>query len=345
MSRRYRQGWLEWCKRRLPALWLACLLGCLVASGAHAQSNAAESFPATLEDYTAALQSARQILASETNAETNAETALEQARAELAPIRQVLLPSGVQVEVEPLLGESGPLAAGDALARVETALAQLEAADSDDTDARLAVLADVLAGPQFVAGESWFEQFLRWLAEWWERIAPDAPSSPGAAAVGEAANDTLWIGIGVAGAIALVLLLAYWLRGFLGNFIGSAEVTAANGAPDDLPQTPAEARRRAADRAAGGDFRAAVRNLYLSALLTLEQNGLVPADRSLTNRELLGRVQANHPVRPHLQPVVETFDDVWYGVHEPDNETYTAYTRSIDELEALTQRQAKEAQP
>ena len=114
---------------------------------------------------------------------------------------------------------------------------------------------------------------------------------------------------------------------------------------DDLPQTPAEARQRAAGSASAGDYRSAVRNLYLSALLTLEQHGLVPADRSLTNREVLARVGSTHPLRPHLQPVVETFDDVWYGVHEPDAGTYDAYTHSIDEVETLGPAGSKESQP
>ena len=60
---------------------------------------------------------------------------------------------------------------------------------------------------------------------------------------------------------------------------------------------------------------------------------------------MLGRVPATHPVHAHLQPVVDTFDDVWYGIHEPDGQTYTAYLHAIDELESLAQRQVQEAQP
>jgi hypothetical protein len=335
----WRRTWAWWWGRLLPAIVLACLLATLAAPGVQAQPVAPEAAPVTLDEYVAALQSARQILAAGNDA------ALEQARAELAPLRLVLLPSGAEIAVAPLLGRAGEsLPPAAALARVETALAQLQSAANDDTAARLATLAAVLAGPQFVAGEPWWEPLLRWLAEWWDRIFPQPQSSPGSTAAGSAAGDAIWTGIGVAGAIALVLLLAYWLRGLLGNFIGDASVD-GDGAAGELPQTPAEARRRAAELASGGDFRDAVRHLYLSALLTLEQNGLVPADRSLTNREVLARVSTGHPVRSHLQPVVETFDDVWYGVHEPDDQTYAAYTHSIDELEALAQRPTQEAQP
>ncbi len=330
----------------MPLRWLALLLILFLAGfnarAARAQLDGAGSTPVTLAQYVASLQSAQAILA---GAEDE-ETALAAARAELDTAAQVLLPSGALITVAPLLGEGGQeLAAADALQRIATALGQLEAADRDDTAARLDALARVLAGPQFNAGESWFDAFWRWLSEWWERLFPERQSSPAATAAEQRAGDLIWSGIGVVGVIALVLLLAYWLRGFLGSFIGGAEFPAGDAGADDLPQTPAEARRRAAGLAAGGDFRNAVRNLYLSALLTLEQNGLVPADRSLTNREMLGRVPADHPVRSHLQPVVETFDDVWYGVHEPDDRTYRAYTHSIDELETLAARPAQEKQP
>ena len=319
-------------RRLLLSASLACLLLGLVTAVGRAQAPD-ENGLATVDDYVVALGDARQSLLRA----GEADAALAQARAALAPIRQVLLPSGAQIEVAPLLGE-GPeaLTAAAALARVDTVLAQLEAAPGDDTAARLAVLAAVLAGPQFTAGDSLWDQFLRWLAEWLDRFLPRAQESPASTSAGGAAGDILWTVVGIGGAVALVLLLAYWLRGVLGNFIGDAQAAAA-GDGGDLPQTPAEARRRAAERASSGDYRDAVRNLYLSALLTLEQNGVAPADRSLTNRELLARVPAGHPVRPHLQPVVETFDEVWYGVHEPDGQTYAAYTHSIDELETLAQ--------
>jgi hypothetical protein len=43
--------------------------------------------------------------------------------------------------------------------------------------------------------------------------------------------------------------------------------------------------------------------------------------------------------------VVDTFDDVWYGVHEPDARTYEGYTRSIDQLETLAQHASQDVQP
>ena len=141
------------------------------------------------------------------------------------------------------------------------------------------------------------------------------------------------IGLGVA---ALVWLLSYWLRGFLRSFAANAELV-QEPADAGLPATPSAARRYAARDAERGDFRNAVRHLYLAALLTLEEHNLVVRDRSLTNREVLTRVPAAHPVRPALEPVVATFDDVWYGVQEPDAATYESYTQAIDELTQLAE--------
>lgn len=328
---------------RLFTALLVVIGALLLAPAAQAQLPSQESAAATLDEYAAALQSARTLLAS---ADTEEAAALAAARAALQPFRQVMLPSGAQIDLLPLLGEANqPMSLRTGLDRVETALAQLQAAADDATADRLAVLASVLAEPQFVGGELWWEQFLRWLSQWLEGILPDAPNSAGSAPLTQRAGEFVWSGIGIAGAIVLVLLLGYWLRGFLGNFIGSAEAAAVNAGVDDLPLTPADARRRASGLAASGDYRNAVRNLYLSALLTLEQNGLVPHDRSLTNREVLRRMSAKHPVHGRLEPVVDTFDDVWYGVHEPDDQTYRSYTQAIDDLETLAQHPLQDGPP
>jgi hypothetical protein len=110
------------------------------------------------------------------------------------------------------------------------------------------------------------------------------------------------------------------------------------GDDDDLPRTAAEAREQARAAAESGFYRDAVRRLYLAALLQLSEHQLIPYERSLTNREVLVRVAADSPIRLHLEPVIATFDQVWYGVREPDQATFTAYEQAIDALAAVAQR-------
>lgn len=300
---------------------------------ARGQDTPAQGVAVPLAQYISILRDAQDILA-----RSSQPSAVAEARRALAGIGRVQLPSGAELAVSPLLGEEGDALTQDAAAaRVATLLAQLDAASGDNTAARLAVLDKVLAGPSFQQGESWWDVFRRWLAEWLDRLLPDpGPTSSSSGAAGRAGDLIAW-SIGFVGVIAIVLLLAYWLRGLIGGFVANADANEDGEVDEDLPQTPSEARRRAEGAANEGNYRGAVRNLYLAALLTLEQHGLVPADRSLTNREVLGRVDSTHPLRPLLQPVVDTFDDVWYGVHEPDAGTYAAYAQSIDELETIAQ--------
>jgi hypothetical protein len=66
----------------------------------------------------------------------------------------------------------------------------------------------------------------------------------------------------------------------------------------------------------------------------LQEQRIVPPDPSLTNHELLDHIPADAPIHAQLAPVVDTFDQVWYGVREPSQATYLAYTATVDELEA-----------
>lgn len=327
--------------KHLRILLASIVLLVTVLSGAAVDrasaQDAAEEEGVPLAEYVGALREAQEILAQQREP-AGAPAAVDRARAVLEGFERVEFATGAKIAVAPLLGAKGAaLTQEAAAARVSTLLAQLEAAGGDDTAARLVVLDQVLAGPAFQQGESWWDVFRRWLAEWLDRLLPQsAPTSSNSGAAGRASDLIAW-SIGIVGVVAIVLLLAYWLRGLIGGFVANADGDEAGGGEDDLPQSPAEARQRAAGAANEGNYRGAVRNLYLAALLTLEQQGLVPADRSLTNREVLGQIGNTHPLRPHLQPVVETFDDVWYGVHEPDAGTYTAYAESIDELETIAQ--------
>ena len=66
--------------------------------------------------------------------------------------------------------------------------------------------------------------------------------------------------------------------------------------------------------------------------------GLIRYDRTLTNREVLAQTQSEAAVQSHLRPVVETFDQVWYGIHEPDQSSYSSYVREIDQLEEIVKQ-------
>ncbi len=323
-------------------LWAIGVLVFLLATqpplplSAQAPPDPPASAPA-LADYAAALETAEALLA----AARDESRALAAARRELAPFTAIQLPNGEIAPVQPLLGAAGtPLTRADAAARLATARTQLQLAANDQTAARLALLDPVWQLPEFTRGETLGERFLRWLSELLDGLFPDLQPNPAAQrATSTVAELAGWAIAAIAG-LVLLWLLGLWLRRFLGRFVADA-AAAQPGDDAALPRTPAEARARADELARTGAYRDAVRNLYLAALLGLERRRLVPADRSLTNREVLAQVPAENALQPLLRPVVDTFDVVWYGVQEPDAATFTDYAARIDSLEQVAAEEAK----
>ena len=93
-----------------------------------------------------------------------------------------------------------------------------------------------------------------------------------------------------------------------------------------------ERQKQAGEIARGGDYRAAMRYLYLSALLWLDERDMLRYDRALTNREYLERLRDNAMLRERLRPMVETFDQVWYGHAPLDAQALAAYRAQVEAL-------------
>ena len=293
--------------------------------------------------------------------------ALEEVFATLASIDAVALESGRLVQLTPPVDGSGEANAPDTLARLDVVLArlqlirnQIEAASLDDAKTRLAALDDVFARPEFNVQESLRQRFLNWVEGILNWFFPNRNSAAATGATFWGFYALLTWTIGIVGALALALLFAYWLRNLLGGFISGPEYQAQASRGDNIPLTALGARAQATEYAQAGNYRDAVRQLYLSALLSMEESGVIRYDRSLTNREVLARVASQakvldattgdghadrnsvgeNSIGEHLKPVVETFDSVWYGVREPDAETFSSYEEEIDELnQAMNRRQ------
>ncbi len=215
-----------------------------------------------------------------------------------------------------------------ALARLQVTIDQLDAMSDDQTEARLAALESVLARSEFQTQLTLWQRFTRWLSQLLERFAPETQGE--GASVGWLGSLISWT-LAIVAAVALVGLLGYWIQRMVGSFVGNAEKDSELGL-DGHPLTARQAREQAAQQAESGNYRGAVRRLYLAALLTMEEKGAIRYDRSQTNREVLAQVQDDATVSDHLRPIVETFDDVWYGIHEPDHQTYADYTHEVERL-------------
>ncbi len=246
----------------------------------------------------------------------------------LSTVPSVVLPSGGRVQPAPLFpAEIEPDAAS---ARLTTAIGQLDLSANDNSVARLAQLEQVAQRLDLLQPSLW-QRFLRWLWGWIDRLLPDRNPLAGSWLGSGLTTLVGWLVI-IGGGLLLVLLLGYWLRHLLGGLLGGQYSREASAGEDGLPATAALARQQASQMAESGNYREAVRRLYLAALLRLREREIIRFDSSLTNQEVLARMQSNAPARAHLEPVVETFDRVWYGVQEPDAQTFEHYSREIDAL-------------
>jgi hypothetical protein len=73
----------------------------------------------------------------------------------------------------------------------------------------------------------------------------------------------------------------------------------------------------------------------------LEERGILPYDRSRTNREYLRSLAHLPALAVTLRDVVEVFDRVWYGYQPLDEAGYTRYVRQVEELQQEKLQQQK----
>lgn len=136
------------------------------------------------------------------------------------------------------------------------------------------------------------------------------------------------------GAIALGAVVLFFIRQIQMNLIVEASGGVSNTAPERV-ETEAAALARAETAEASNDFRDALRYLYLSAILHLQERGVLPYDKSLTNREYLHQEQVDINLQTTLGPAVTLFDEVWYG-HKPcDAETVKKYRDLLQKVYAM----------
>ncbi|MEM8531716.1 MAG: DUF4129 domain-containing protein [Chloroflexota bacterium] len=273
-------------------------------------------------------------------AQRNDRLGLEQVAERLITTEEVQLPDGSSIAVEndwlrESLEDTDPdlSAAAERLGAIIDALAQPESAAPDDALDRLQSVferAPFREAEINDTGWQWLDAFFDWIGRLLDAIfSPIAEATPAGSA-----DIIAWIIAGI-GLILLIGVITYIVLGLRRSIVKDAEI------PEDDPEahlTAKTAFEQASDMARGGDYRTAVRYMYLSALLWLDERELLRYDRALTNREYLERVRDNPNLRTHLTPVVETFDRVWYGHATLDDTAFAAYREQVEALRKDAQR-------
>lgn len=313
------------------ALALAVLALCLPAPAR------AEDPPIPISEYWALVEATRAAVADLAAADQ------EVAAARLAALTQpwqqitrVALYDGAVVAVDHSALTRTLLADPPDLARVQGMLEALLASRdrwpaASHISADLRSLEAILARPEFQAQgrppsplQAWWESLLDRIERALARLLPNGEG------VAEAAR-LLSVLLNLAGLLAFAALMAYVVNQLVVNLASEARLRTV-GDDGAAPLTAEAAFQRAQALAEGQDYRSAVRYLYLSALLTLDERGLLHYDRSKTNREYLGSVAGQPALAATLREVIEVFDRVWYGFQPLDAAGYARYAAQVAEL-------------
>lgn len=230
-----------------------------------------------------------------------------------------------------------PVGGGDSNLKPSSADTVVRAASPE---VRKEKLANILSRREFAASRmSWVDQ----IVERARRLASRA-----AGAISRALDRAFgWVfgeGWGAAGvsktlsqvlSVVVIILFLLLLAYVLARLGGARVVGSVSEGPDDFyagPGSPRAALDDAAPLAAAGDFRSALRLVYLAALLELDERELIRFDRTGTNWEYLAALRSRPDIDATLRPVTMLFDRKWYG-HEPAAES--DYVRFLDAYRAI----------
>ena len=157
-----------------------------------------------------------------------------------------------------------------------------------------------------------FRAFGRWIAYWWNRLFPHRNVAPGGlVGLAEFVRFLLYFAVGVGTLVGLYFLAMYLSGKRTGN--KKTRGTGATGLDLDLNEFP-DPLGYAREVAARGDYREAVRLVYIASLRRLAGSGLVVLQENRTNweyqRALRSRSQNAYDI---LLPGTRLFDRIWYG--------------------------------
>ncbi len=188
-------------------------------------------------------------------------------------------------------------------------------------EAERAQLRDIFNRPPFLVFDNPFSAIWREVMRWWRE---------GTRGVGDALfSGRDWLALG--GLAVMIGVIVFFVRNLRRN-IAAEESLPTQG---EAVLTAREALTRAQSFVAAGDYRAAMRLLYLAALLSLDERGVLKYDPSWTNREHVHALAKHPALASALAPIVETFDRVWYGFANVTPDEFAEFRRRVQEMQEI----------
>ncbi|MCY1015415.1 DUF4129 domain-containing protein [Pyxidicoccus sp. MSG2] len=233
-----------------------------------------------------------------------------------------------------------------AMASLEQGLAQasgtLEAQTRADARAASARAKDILARPEFAVAPpkaekdaaeddtvppeppGWWRRFIDWLGEFLKKLferepAPPPRQAPQMVSGSMVANVLVVVLVTLAVAVLGGLLIMFLNKGRKradadGLEVSTVDAAALAGDPAHALSRPPEGWAHLADElAARGEYREAVRSLYLALLSRLHRDGAILYDVTLSNWDYLRQFRGRAEWKPPFRELTRRFDFAWYG--------------------------------
>ena len=294
--------------RSLLAIWLIALLSLAPAnlSAARRPSYPLQGrTPVTFEEYWELVRNTRQsILEMDSKSEAEIRQELNALAIQWDQVSSVALRDGSVIQVESSYLTTELRMDPPRLDRLENLLDALlhaheEYAQNLFTLKDMVPLKEILARPEF----QWKEEQPLEMPDWLGRIFDwlDQLSNRVAGITVRYGRIPL-----IATAVILFLLSLFFIsRGLSRGLVREAQLAAAGNESDEMI-TSKGAFKRAESLSMQGDYRNAIRYLYLSSLLVLDEQGIMRYDRSRTNREYLRSVSFRPELAKPLRDLAHT---------------------------------------
>jgi hypothetical protein len=300
----------------------------------------------TLDDYHSRVANAVETIevVSDEESNTTAEEAVSRAR-QMLPPRETVEFDGRSIEVDNswLAAEADAYttAATDAdraviferiaagLYAIDVHLDAIEAAAAHATPEDRAKLDEILARREFRAPEEnaiakYIADLRKRIGQMLEELLAKLFGNGGAESIGRVLRVVIVAG----GLLALILLGRSVVQAIQRRKTDGPRAKKRRtvlGEEVDESTTAADLASAARALAAAGDFRGAVRKLFVALIYQLDERGLVRLRTESTNREYLALVRGFEPLHPVMATMTDVFERVWYGSTEIDRAGYESF--------------------
>lgn len=197
--------------------------------------------------------------------------------------------------------------------------------------------------PEEEEAPGWFARLIKMLLEWLEKlfknddkpvkpvdVSMDSPSMPGA--------NIVIIGVLVVVALVLVFILVRSLKKKPSDEVdldesgGLIQQSLEHDGMSALSKPPETWAGLADELAARGEFREAIRHLYLALLSRLHRDGVIDYDPTLSNWEYLFAFKGTSTLKSAFKELTRRFDFAWYGNLGVDSLAYAMFRKVAEPL-------------